>query len=69
MHSVIIFSLLPVLATAHLGPSRSLSNRAQQHLRDGVIPGGYQVVGDSGVSAQMLFLGWSPFMLCRSYEH
>lgn len=59
MHSTILLSLLPVLAIAHLGPSRSLSNRAfsQQQLRDGVIPGGYQVVGDSGVSAQMLFLG------------
>lgn len=59
MHSTILLSLLPVLAIAHLGPSRSLSNRAfsQQQLRDGVISGGYQVVGDSGVSAQMLFLG------------
>lgn len=59
MYSAILLSLLPLLAAAHGGPSRNLPNRAfsQQQVRDGVTPGGYQIVGDSGVSAQMLFLG------------
>lgn len=59
MYSAILLSLLPLLAAAHRGPSRNLPNRAfsQQQARDGVTPGGYQIVGDSGVSAQMLFLG------------
>lgn len=59
MYSAILLSLLPLLAAAHRGPSRNLPNRAfsQQQARDGVTPGGYQIIGDSGVSAQMLFLG------------